>query len=187
MKWIGERISFVDTKEKATFVIYPPKIGWKIYVMYVWSALWILVGVAVISQLFLDYTEKEKITLIIFLSFWLYFAVRVIRALIFLITSREFILIDDNGLHIKKATGKFGKSKRYFLENISKMRIPEVKENSFQAVYDSSPWVRGSDAIMFDYLGKTISFGRKLTEKDAKLLFNILVKKIDSAVRKKKK
>jgi len=28
MKWIGERISFVDDKEKSTFVIYPTSETW---------------------------------------------------------------------------------------------------------------------------------------------------------------
>lgn len=187
MKWIGERISFVDQKDKATFVIYPPKIGWKLYLIYLWIALWLVIGGIVFAQLFMDYSENEKIILFVFLSFWVYFAVRVIRTSLYLTFGREYIRLDESGLHIKIARGKYGKSKRYFLENIAKIRREELKETSIQATYESSPWVMGSNRIQFDYLGKVISFGKKLSDKDAKMLFNILVKRIESHLRKAKK
>lgn len=187
MKWIGNRISFKDQKNKATFVIHPPNIGWKLYLIYAWVLLWLIVGGVVFSQLFLDYSEKEKIVLIVFLSFWVYFAVRVIRAMLYLSIGREYIRLDESGLYIKTARGKYGKSKRYFLENIAKIRMLEQKETSIQHAYESSPWVIGSDRIQFDYLGKTITFGKKLDPKETKLLFDIIVKRIESHLRKAKK
>lgn len=185
MKWIGKRISFVDKKEYLTFVIYPPDIGIKLPVIFTWTLVWYIIGATVLSQLFLDYQEKEKIVMIIFLSFWLYYAVRVTRTLLYLKWGREYIKLDKTALRIKNATGKYGKANQYFLENITKFSILELKENSFQAIYEDSPWVRGTNKMQFEYLGKTVSFGRKLPEKDAKLLFNLMTKRIEQFLRKK--
>jgi hypothetical protein len=62
------------------------------------------------------------------------------------------------------------------------LRIPE--KNSIQVVWESSPWVNGGERITFEYFGKEISFGRKLNEKDAKLLFNLVSKRITERNRK---
>lgn len=185
MKWIGERISFNDKKEYLTFVIYPPNLGPKKYLIIAWTLLWYLVGIAVFTQFFYDYSEKEKIVLIIFMSFWLYYAVRVTRTLLYLLFGREYIKIDSSAIRIKRSLGNYGKAQQYFLENISKLSVFELKENSFQAVYEQSPWIRGTNRIQFEYLGKTISFGRKLNDKDTKLFFNLIAKRMDQYLKKK--
>lgn len=187
MKWIGERISFVDKKESASFVIYPPNIGNKKYIILLWTILWMLIGGYVFTQFFYDYSEKEKIALIIFMSFWLYFAVRVIRTLVYLFYGREYIKVDETALRVKTATSKYGKARQFFIENITKFEVPLIKESSFQQSYENSPWVRGTNKIQFEYMGKTYSFGRKLPEKDAKLLFNVITKRISQYLKKKSK
>jgi hypothetical protein len=71
------------------------------------------------------------------------------------------------------------------LENIKKVRVSVPKENSFQAAWENSPWIRGGERIEFEYLGKTIRFGRKLNQADSKLLFQILTKRIEDHLKKK--
>lgn len=185
MKWIGERISFVDQKDKITCIIYPPNLGAKLYVLMGWVVLWLAIGGYVISQLFLDYSDKERLVLIIFLAFWLYFAVRVIRTVLYQQRGREFLKLDQQALHIKKSTGKYGKSVQYFIDNISGFERVELKDDSLGGVFESSFWVRGSNRIQFEYFGKTVSFGRKLNEKDAALLHKLLLKRMEQNLRKK--
>ncbi|PKR80532.1 hypothetical protein CW751_09155 [Brumimicrobium salinarum] len=185
MKWIGDRISFVDKKDSISFVIYPPKLGRKKVLIVVWFALWLLIGGYVFFQFFQDYTQEEKLALVIFMVFWFYFALRVFRTLLFLFFGKEYIKLDRNSLRIKKATGSYGKSKQYFIENITKFNQVELKDNSFQKVYDDSPWVRGANRIQFEYFGKTHSFGRKLEDKDVKLMFQVITKRIQKYLSKK--
>ena len=66
MKWIGERISFLDKKESISFVIYPPKLGRKKGLLITWFVLWLLIGGYVSAQMFKDYNEQEKLSLFIF-------------------------------------------------------------------------------------------------------------------------
>ena len=66
------------------------------------------------------------------------------------------------------------------------MALYQPKEKSFQSVWEASPWVRGGERIDFEYQGKIIRFGRKLDEKDAKLLFQLITKKIEERLKSKK-
>jgi hypothetical protein len=187
MKWIGERVSFKDNKESVTFVIYPPKVGFKKNLVLIWFILWLLIGGYVSTQFFYEYSEQEKIALFIFMAFWLYFAVRVLKALLYLFKGREYIKVDKTALRVKKATGRYGKAKQYFLENITKFRVNEMKSTSFQKIFEDSIWVKGTDRMQFEYLGKHYSFGRKLNEKDAKLMFQIITKRINQYLKQKEK
>lgn len=186
MKWIGDRISVLDKKESLSFVIYPERIGWKKHLVGAWFSLWILIGAYVVSQFFiLEFAQDQKIVLLIFMAFWSYFAVRIGKTTLYQYFGKEMIRIKDGELVLKKATGSYGKSHRLFLENISKMRTVELKENSFQNIYENSPWVLGTPKIEFEHLGKTYSFGRKLKDQESDLLYKYLTKRIVKNIKSK--
>lgn len=185
MKWIGKRISFVDDKQKTTVVIYPEDVSWIRALIGAWVAMWYTIGATVIWATFtLTLTNQEWLILIIFLCFWFYYAIRVTRSFLWLLWGKELIKIDEVSLSYKKSIKSYGKANKYFLENISKIRIFQPKERSLQAAWEASPWVGGGERLEFDYMGKVIRFGRKLEPKDAEQLFKFITKKVDDRVRK---
>lgn len=185
MKWIGERISFVDDKNKLTVVIYPESTGWIKSVMGAWFAMWMMIGISVTFYYFTTNLEQNvKIALFVFMTFWSYYAIRVGRSFFWLLWGKELIKIDEAALIYKKSIRTYGKARHYLLDNISKMRMFEAKAGSFQTVWEASPWVKGGERLEFDYLGKNVRLGRKINEKDGKLLFKLLTKRIDQNVRK---
>jgi len=188
MKWIGERISVVDTKRKATIVIVPQRKVWLTGLMGAWIAMWYAIGASVVGAFFMmDLSQQEKLILVIFMSFWLYFAVRVTRSFLWLMWGAENIKIDEIALTIKNSTGKFGRATPYFLENIRKVRIAIPKERSWQQAWESAPWIGGEGRIEFDYMGKVVRLGRKLPEKEAVLLFQLITKKVEVLIKNKKR
>lgn len=187
MKWIGERVSFVDDKNKLTIVIYPENITWVKGVMGAWVAMWFTIGVTVIWSYFtFKLTEQEQIIIYIFMAFWAYYALKVTRSFFWLLWGRELLKLDETGLSYKRSIKSYGKSSQYFYENISKMEVHQPKEKSMQAVMEQSPWVKGGERIDFQYFGKTIRFGRKLNQKDTELLFKLITKRIEERLRKSK-
>lgn len=187
MKWIGERISFVDDKNKTTIVIRPESVFWVNALMGAWVAMWLVIGgVFIWAYSALQLNEQEKIILIVMLAFWGYYAIRVIRSFLWLLWGRESIKIDEASLIYKKSTKGYGRAIPYYLENIQKIRIYVPEARSFQATWEASPWVKGGERMEFDYMGKVIRFGRKLEEKDAKRLYQLLTKKVEAQLRKKK-
>lgn len=187
MKTISDRISFNDAKDKTTIVILPPQLGWKTKMISVWLLLWYSVGIYITYQLFQPLPQQEAIILLVFLSFWLYFAFKVTKTFLWLTMGKEFIRINETSVSIKKSIRGYGKANPYYLENITKIRVAEEKENSFQSQFEKSAWVMGSEKIEFDHLGKTIKIGRKLDQKETKLLFGVLTKRIEQYLRKKNK
>jgi hypothetical protein len=186
MKWIGKRISFVDEKKKTTVVIHSDAASWVKTVMGGWVAMWLAIGAIVIwSFSTFDFTGQEKIILVIFLTFWAYYANRVTRSWLWLIWGKELIKIDETSFMYKKSVRKIGKATPYYLENITKLRVSHPEERSLQAAWEKSPWIVGGERMEFDYMGKVIKFGRKLDEKDSKLLFKFLTRKIEDRLRHK--
>ena len=187
MKWIGDRTSFVDHANKTTIVIKPENIGWQKAAMGAWFFMWLTIGATMFWALGLKLTDQEIIIVTVFLTFWAYYAYRVGRQFLWLLWGSENLKINETELAIKKAFGKYGKATPYYLDNIRKIRVQEPKESSFQAVWEASPWIRGGERIEFDYMGKVIRFGRKLNQKDAKILFNLVTKRVEEQLRLSRK
>lgn len=186
MKWIGKRVSVVDDKLKTTLVIYPEKKPLITGLMGAWVAMWLAIGATVVWAFFsLELSNQEKVIIFVFMTFWAYYAVRVIRAFFWLLWGNEFLKVNETALTIKKSIKGYGRAIPYYLENIKKMNLIVPEEGSFQAIWESSAWIKGGERIEFEYLGKPIRFGRKLEEKDAKLLFNLITKRMEEQLKRR--
>lgn len=186
MKWIGKRISFVDDKRRTTIVIYPENIAWQKALMGAWFFMWLTIGATMMWSLTLKLTDQEKIIVFVFLAFWTYYAVRVGRTFFWLLWGKELLKIDETSLTIKNTIKGYGKAVPYFLENIKKISIQQPKENSIQAIWERSPWIKGGERIEFEYMGKNIRFCRKIEDKEVKMLFQLITKRIEDQLRSKK-
>lgn len=186
MKMIGERVSFIDQPKKLTIVINPEDKFWQKGLMGAWFAMWLTIGLTMIWSLYtLDLKQQEKLIVVIFLCFWVYYLLKVGRALMWILWGKEMIKIDQEGFTYKKSIKGFGKSSNYFLENIDKIEVVFPKENSIQAIWENSPWIQNAERIHFSYINKPIRFARKLNEKDVNLLFKLITKKVEECLKKK--
>lgn len=187
MKWIGKQISFVDDKIRTTIVIEPDVAFWIRGLMGAWVSMWLVIGGTVVWSYFnFQLKQQEQIIIFVFMTFWVYYAVKVLRSFAWIMWGKELIKIDEAAFYYKRSVKNYGRSTPYYFENIKKISLYHPKERSIQTVWETSPWVRGGERIEFEYLGKPIRFGRKLNEKDAKLLFNLVTKRIDERMRKLK-
>ncbi|MBI2257835.1 MAG: hypothetical protein HYU67_02940 [Flavobacteriia bacterium] len=188
IKWIGERISFLDDEYKTTIVIRPNLSPWIKAVYGAWISMWITIGIVVFYFVFSQtLTNKEQIILFVFLSFWSYYAYRVGKQFLWIMWGQERFKINESAFSIKKSYFNYGKAQSYLLQNINKLRGVDIKENSLQSVWESSPWIGGGERFEFDYLGKVVRFGRKLNSKEQHLLFQVITKRIQDNLRKNSK
>ncbi|MCO5259250.1 MAG: hypothetical protein M9916_03820 [Crocinitomicaceae bacterium] len=186
MKWIGERISVVDDKNKTTIIIYPEKRPLITGLMGAWIFMWYGIGITIMWSFFaLNLSENEKVMIFVFMTFWLYYAYRVTKSFFWLMWGTENLKIDSIGLTIKNAIGKAGRANVYYIENIKKIRLEIPKDRSIQNAWESSPWINGGERIFFDYMGKIKKMGRKLPEKEVTLLFNLITKRIEEHLKAK--
>lgn len=185
MKWIGERITFLDTKQKVTIVIEPERNGFVNAMMGMWLAMWYTVGGVMFWSLYtLKLNQQEQIILYIALAFWGYYAITVSHSFVWIVYGKELIKIDETAFHYKRSVLSYGKSIPYYFENIKNFSFSVPEIGSFQAIWESTPWTKGGDRITFEYLGKLIKLGVKLNEKETKLLVNFIDKKIKERLKK---
>lgn len=175
MKTIGSHISYKDHgQDKTTLIITPKRQKWKDILLIFWLLAFTGVGVYIFFQLFGDYTREQKLTLFVFLSFWLYFEYRIGRALLWILAGQEFIKFTPGECHIKKAIGKYGKMRRYFLDNMGPFEQIQRKETSFGLHFENSYWVVGGETICFTYRNKVIALARKLEDQEINKLIKVL-------------
>ncbi|MEY3844789.1 MAG: hypothetical protein RL293_1211, partial [Bacteroidota bacterium] len=131
-----------------------------------WLAMWYVIGGTVFWALnVMPLKEQEVIILWIFVVFWCYYAFRVTKSFLWIMFGQKSIL-------------SYGKSFPYYFDNIKNMTYEIPKPGSLQGIWESSPWINGGERFSFDYFQKKVSFGRKLSEKEAKLLSQLITKKI---------
>jgi hypothetical protein len=183
MHLLSERLSYQDNKETTTLVILPPDLGWKRAVMGAWFSMWLIIGGITTHQWFTNANDQQRLILVIFMCFWAYFAFRVGRGFFWLLWGKELIRIDDSALWVKKSIRGYGKSTPYFHENIEKIRLALPKEGSMQMVYEATEWVVGSGTVEIEYFGKVIAFGFKLSEKEAKQLYQVVLKRLEEKMK----
>ena len=197
-KWIGERISTEDHSDYTTIIIFPKLQRWKEWLLTLWVVGFTFIGAVMIYLLMGGiYTlkvagdnveniyDQQIVYLIVFLGFWAYFQFKTTKALFWYKFGKELIKIERDALSIKRSILSYGKSHRYFFDNIKNFHLFKQDDTGFAHFFENAYWSLGTDALCFDYFTKGKSFGRKLDEKDAKLLMRFMDDRIKT-MRKKK-
>jgi hypothetical protein len=196
-KLIGDRISTEDHEKSTTIIVLPKRVRWKDIIFTTWVLGFTFAGCYMVYLLFFggindlnvgenfdeDVRRQQLIYLTIFVSFWAYFEYITVKALLWTLFGKEMLMIDSEALHVKRSILNYGKSHRYFFENIKKFRVENTNETSLNKYLDNAYWSGGSDSIKLEYQGKQKSFGRKLDDKNA----NLLLRFINNRIKKRKK
>lgn len=199
INWIGDRISVQDTDNVTTIVIQPIRVWWKEILLTVWVAGFTFVGLVMIYYYLTNFAglnydvaptedtiRNQSIYTVVFLSFWIYFEYRTVKALLWYRFGKELIKIDQDGFTLKKSILSYGKANRFFFENMKQFHQKEQETTSFGNFFENAYWAMGTDAIVFNHYKKTISFGRRVDAKSGRLLVRLIDDRIKKQIRKKK-
>jgi hypothetical protein len=188
-KYIGDRISTYVDKKYTSIIVFPERKRWKEALLFAWVIGFTIAGMYMIYLFFgglntidntgldgslVDIKRDQKIFTGVFIMFWAYFEYQVVKGLLWVVLGKELIRVNDDSLNIKNSIMTYGKSKRFFHENIKDMDLINQEEMSFSFNYENAFWRKGTDSIAFSHKSKTVSFGRKLNNKDARLLHRFI-------------
>ena len=193
-KLIGDRISTYTEKEFTSIIVYPKRTRWKETVLFTWVIAFSIIGFYMIYLLIggglekidntglegdsVEILKNQKIYLGVFVGFWIYFEYKVVKGLLWLTLGKEMIKISKDTLSIKNSIMSYGKSNSYFFENIKGMGLVQHEKLSFGFDYENAFWRKGTDSIIFEHRAKAVSFGRKLDEKESRLLHRFIIDRI---------
>ena len=187
-KWIGDRISTEDHEKKTTIVILPKRVKWKEILLILWVIGFSFAGFYMIYLLFFggmdqlavgenfdeEIRRQQQIYLAIFIAFWAYFEYLTVKAVLWYLYGKELLMIDTEALSVKKSIFGYGRAHRYFFENIKKMRFEKADQTSLNNFLTNAYWSLGTENIRFEYHGKEKSFGRRVEQKEGKLLLRFI-------------
>jgi len=176
IKYLSSRISYQQKENGFSIVITGKTERWKEAALMAWVLAWTASGIYFIYQLSQDLPRETKMGIFIFLFFWLYFEVRVGRALMWRLWGFEQIRFTPGQMSVKRNIKGYGKRVDYFLQNIAEFNKVEVAPHSLMASMENSFWVVGGERIYFEHLGKKVGLGMQLSEVETNQLLQLIRK-----------
>lgn len=180
MKVIGKRISILNKDNLLSIVILPENDKKKLFLMFLWLLAWSVCGIIVLANYFKLTTQDAKLFTIIYLSFWVYFEYKIVRAFIWRRSGKEKLWITDGTVHYQQEISGRGKIKKFDYSLINDFKLIEQKETSFADTINKSFWIKGGERLMFDCQSQVVRFGMQLTDAEAKELIKEINKFIFS-------
>ncbi|MDF2436139.1 MAG: hypothetical protein K0Q95_515 [Bacteroidota bacterium] len=174
MEYIGKRISIKHSETETSIVIVSQSEKIKNILLFSWFFIWTVSGIIVLSQYFRIQDQNTKVTIIVWMGFWLYFEYKIFRAFMWRKYGVEKIKLRENKFFYKRDVAGKGKVKVYEFDFIKDLRIIEHKENSFADNMNNSYWMVGGEKLAFDYYGKEIKFAMQVGDDDAKALMKLI-------------
>lgn len=178
MKFIGNKISIKEAKDRLSVVISGVGERWEKAVLSIWTLLWLTVGVYFILELLASDDRNFKLFVLVFLSFWLFYMSKAVKIMFWRLYGYNSILILDDKLIIRNFNWLKSVEKSYFVQNIEKVEVLELKEKSLNRAYYSGFWVKGLDMISFTHKGKKINCAPQISSLEAQNIAYKLNKRI---------
>lgn len=169
MQLIGNRISILEKEGKLSIVIFSYRRKMKNIFLIAWIIAFTLCGLLVLPEFKYAQENDRKIFWAVFIAFWVYFEILVLKALLWRLRGKEKIIITKDVVKIMKFVTGLERFKEYRLDQISNWK-KILNDNGLISSYENAYWFVGGECIGFDYYGRDIRFGNQLDDEEAKAL-----------------
>jgi hypothetical protein len=170
LKYIGKRISVKKGEHEVSFVISASENEKEAIPVLLWTALWSFCGIFLISRYSSDLLDKEKIFLIGFAAFWIYYEYRSTMLYLWKKQGKEIIRIEGERMTIARKTLSIPKPEVYSFEGIKEMAFMEEDVSSPLSIFSGIDFLGRKYSIRFQYFGKEVRMGYNLKKEDAEPL-----------------
>lgn len=175
MEYLSERVSVERSGGRTTVVISARLPRAKEALLMAWTVAWLLCGAYILyARLQMPAGDPVRQYLLVFLAFWTYYFVVVVKALVWRLKGFELWRIKDGTLTVKDSLLGYGKANAYFVDNIQQLGLLKVDERSWKWQLDQSAWMIGGARLGFDHLGRKVIFGKGLNDDEARRLVPLL-------------
>lgn len=178
VEFLTDRVSYLSKADSFSIVVTAKLERWKETLLLVWVLAWTACGIYFISELFIGHPRETQLAIVVMLFFWLYFEIKIGRALLWRLWGFEQLLFSKEKFSIKRSIKGYGKRQDYFVDNILRFNKVDTPANSFLLFMENSFWVLGGEKVYFEYQGGKIALGRQLDEASCNQLVALLNKQL---------
>lgn len=154
---------------KWSLVIIPYTDKWRLWALFVWILSWTISGLIIIGSYRFVHSEQQKLFILIFTFFWIYYEWKIIQVFMWRKWGKERLWIKEDALYAEEQS-TFNRPKiRYWkLRDINEIALVEFDEKSFSDFLSDSFWNKGKPRMRINVLGKNYFLGYQLSDKEAK-------------------
>ncbi|MEQ9186696.1 MAG: hypothetical protein RLP15_03115 [Cryomorphaceae bacterium] len=163
----GAKVTVEETEAGTVLSILPDSKLWQRISLAIWSGVWAFTGLLAAAGMLKELTRDTIPFFLVFLAFWAYFLFYAIRSLIWQRTGAEHIRLSTDTLDYKRAWNEYGKVRSYDLATMKSLGTVNYGDKKFIKSYNDAFWTIGGETIGFEYLGKKVAMGFKLTDAQA--------------------
>jgi hypothetical protein len=168
MDIISDRISILKKPGLLSIVILPTTDRRKLALMFFWLLAWSACGVIVITSYFSLTDRDARLFVIVYLSFWAYFEVSILRAFMWKKFGKEKLWISKGTFNYQREVAGRGKIKSHHLDLVSPLQLIELRPTNFFDNLSQSFWVKGGERLELQAHGKTYRLGMQLSDEEAR-------------------
>jgi hypothetical protein len=180
MELVSARVSVERNADLLSVVIAPRLSRMQEALLVAWNLAWLLCGAIIFVELLRMPSGSPRSFVIAFLAFWVWFAIRIGRVMLWRLKGFELLRVKDGRLTIKDSILGYGRANDYFIENIQRFGALAIDESTWTWQLNDSFWVMGAERLGFEHLGRKVVFGKGLTQEESQRLATIL----EAALRK---
>jgi hypothetical protein len=182
VKTISTRVSIANTLNNDTkiwsLVILPYVEKTKMWGLLLWILAWTVSGLIIIGSYKVSVNAEQKLFIIIFTFFWLYYEWKMINVYIWKKWGKEKVWIKDDTLYIEEDVLNKKRIKKFKTRDINSVEMVEFDEKSFLDFISNSFWNKGKARVKVNVLGKDYYFAYQITDTEAREIVKELRKEL---------
>ena len=184
MEFISERVSVERQADGLSVVISARLPRAKEALLIAWFLAWLACGIYIAMETARMPTGRMRSFFFAFMAFWIWFALRIGRVVLWRLKGFELWRLKDGVLTIKDSIFGYGRANEYFVENIQRFGPITVEETSWKWQLNDSFWVIGGERLGFEHVGKKVVMGKGLTSEEAERAARLLERALKGARKK---
>lgn len=184
IKSISERVSIAESKTEDgkyiwSVVVLPNRDKWKMLGLGAWILAWTISGLLIIGSYKIALSDSQKVFIIVFAFFWLYYEWKMIEIFMWRKWGKERLWYKDGLFILEESYLNKKKVQAFRKEDVNNIEIEEIDERNFFDFMANSFWNKGKPMIKINVLGKNLYFAYQVSYEEGKQIAKALKSKIN--------
>ena len=144
---ISKRCSVFIKDNVFSLVILPTDNQKKTNLLFLWLLAWTVSGVIIIANYFKLSTTSEKLMVLVWLAFWVYFEFKVVRVFMWKRFGKEKLWIKNGVIHFQQEISGRGKIKTYDVNLVTEFVLIPI-ENVKAVKTEVLSWIKSRKPLL---------------------------------------